>query len=198
MKDKSINIISVFLAIFTLAVLLGNAATPIQAQSDDHVVYLPLVINGSSGSVSQCPRNTQEQALADLFENDPGQQRSTIICDPILTKVAQERALDMATRGYFSHSNPDGLGPNYLVQQAGYQLPSFYNQSLIGNNIESIGGGYPSANAVWTGWMSSTGHRTHLLGTISFYAEQVDVGIGYAYDPNSQYGHYWVVITARH
>ncbi len=170
----------------------------VQAQSNDHVVYVPLVMNGTSGSDNHCIQNSQEQSLYELFRNDPGQQRLTINCDPILTQVAQERALDMATRRYFSHTNPDGHGPNYLVQQAGYQLPLFYDQTLTGNNIESIGGGYSSANAVWSGWMGSSGHQTHLLGTIPFYAEQVDVGIGYAYNPNSPYSHYWVVITARH
>jgi hypothetical protein len=30
----------------------------------------------------------------------------------------------------------------------------------------------------------------------SFYAEQVMVGIGYAYGPESRFKQYWVVITA--
>jgi uncharacterized protein YkwD len=45
--------------------------------------------------------------------------------------------------------------------------------------------------------MDSTGHRTHLLGLDSFYAEQVEYGVGYTYDPASPYHHYWVVITAK-
>ena len=104
----------------------------------------------------------------------------------------------MGTRAYFSHTNPDGYGPNYLVQQAGYALPNWYSQELDANNIESIAAGYGTASAAWEGWMNSTGHRTHILGLDSFWAEQTDYGIGYAYIPGSPYGHYWVVITARH
>ena len=46
------------------------------------------------------------------------------------------RALDMAVRGYESHVNPDGFGPNYLVRQAGYPLSSTYSSSLTANSIE--------------------------------------------------------------
>jgi uncharacterized protein YkwD len=46
--------------------------------------------------------------------------------------------------------------------------------------------------------MNSTGHRAHILGLDSFWAEQTDYGIGYANVPGSPYRHYWVVITARH
>ena len=103
----------------------------------------------------------------------------------------------MARRRYFGHTNPDGFGPNYLVRQAGYVLPSYYGAEPDANNIESIAGGYPTAEATWQGWMSSSGHRDHLLGLTSFWAEQIEYGVGYAYDPTSPYRHYWVVITAK-
>jgi uncharacterized protein YkwD len=102
----------------------------------------------------------------------------------------------MGTRNYFSHTNLDGYGPNYLVQEAGYILPSYYDQSLTGNNIESICAGSPTASDAWDLLMGSDGHRTHLLGLDPFYAVQTDYGIGYAYIPGSTYGHYWVIITA--
>ncbi len=155
-------------------------------------VYLPLVSKASA-----CALSTQEAEVARYMLEHPEQQRPSLTCHPILARVARERAEDMARRGYFSHVTPEGYGPNYLVRQAGYVLPTYYDQRPDANNIESIAAGYPSANAVWNGWMSSSGHRTHLLGLIPFFAEQVEYGIGYAYDPNSPYIHYWVVITAK-
>jgi uncharacterized protein YkwD len=76
-------------------------------------------------------------------------------------------------------------------------LPSYLSTALDANNIESIAAGYPTAISTWQQWMGSTPHRTQLLGLNSFFAEQTDYGIGYAYNPNSTYLHYWVVITAK-
>ncbi|MCB0211147.1 MAG: CAP domain-containing protein [Anaerolineae bacterium] len=135
--------------------------------------------------------------LAELLEQDPGQKRPSLTCNSILAQVAHARAADMAQREYFSHVNPDGHGPNYLVEEAGYILPSFYSDDPAANNIESIAAGRSTAEATWEQWMASSSHRTHLLGLDSFFAEQIEYGVGYVYDADSPYGHYWVVITAK-
>ncbi len=158
-------------------------------------VFLPLVANGEA--TTGCEPNAQELQIAQYMIDHPDQQRPSLTCHPILAQVARARAQDMADRHYFSHVNPEGYGPNYLVEQAGYVLPDDYGQAPDANNIESIAGGYPTADAAWQGWMNSSGHRTHLLGLNSFFAEQIDYGIGYVYEPDSDYGHYWVVITAK-
>jgi uncharacterized protein YkwD len=131
------------------------------------------------------------------MRNDPQQQRSSLICNAILVQVAREKALDMATRGYFGHTNPDGYGPNFLVEQAGYLLPSYYNHTPSGNNIESLAGGYSNADDVWQAWIGSSTHRTHVLGEHPFFAEQVDYGVGHIYDAASSHKHYWVLLSAR-
>ena len=197
MKIRGIVIITPLLSLGLLFVLL-LISTPGQAQTGDHLVYLPLVMAPEPIPEPECDPNPQEQAIADFMQDDPDQQRPFLNCDPILAQVARQRALDMGTRKYFSHVNPDGFGPNYLVELAGYSLPDFYNQELTANNIESIAAGYSSASTTWAGWMASDGHRTHILGLHPFWAEQTDYGIGYAYVPGSPYGYYWVVITARH
>lgn len=145
-----------------------------------------------------CTPNAQEAAIAGYMRSDPAQQRASLRCDPILARVARARAQDMAQRGYFGHVNPDGYAANYLVQQAGYRLPTWYDQSPTGNNIEAIAAGYGTPAEAWQGWMASPNHRTQLLGLQSFFAEQTDYGVGYAYLPGSPYGSYWVVLTARH
>lgn len=137
----------------------------------------------------------EEQKLANLLVNASGQRRdkSQMRPDDRLIQVARARAMDMAKRRYFDHTNPDGVGANYLVRQTGYQLPSHYSS---GNNIESIGAGYLNASEAWGGWMGSSGHKTHLLGTTTFYRDQTSYGVGHYYDSSSPYKHYWVVITA--
>jgi len=155
--------------------------------------YIPLVTNPNPTS---CSLNAQEQAVASLAINHPDQGRKTLDCHPILAQVARERALDMGTRRYFSHTNPDGYGPNYLVRQAGYQLPSWWPTEPTENYIESIAGGYPTPEAAWQAWLDSPGHQRHVLGENEFWAEQTNYGIGYAYVAGSPYRHYWVFITA--
>jgi hypothetical protein len=153
--------------------------------------FIPFAANPAS-----CSLNAQEQAVASLAINHPDQGRKTMDCHPILAQVARERALDMGKRNYFSHTNPDGYGPNYLVRQAGYQLPSWWPSDPTANYIESIAGGYPTAEEAWQAWLNSPGHRRHVLGKNDFWAEQTNYGIGYAYVAGSTYRHYWVFITA--
>ncbi|MGB8166815.1 MAG: CAP domain-containing protein [Chthoniobacteraceae bacterium] len=140
--------------------------------------------------------NSQEQRVATLLANASGQQRPSVQVDPILSKVARARAADMAKRHYFAHVNPDGHGPNYLVRQAGYPLPAGYDQSAAGNNIESAAAGDHTADEAWSGWMGSAPHKKHLLAQDAFYAAQTALGVGYYFDANSEYQHYWVVLTA--
>jgi hypothetical protein len=143
------------------------------------------------------PLAGEEQELANRLVADRGQHRdkSRMTLDPILTSVARARAQDMATRRYFSHVNPDGLGPNFLVRAAGYALPSGWS-GRSGNFIESIGAGQSTAGEAWEAWMRSPMHRTHLLAQGSFYRNQTNFGIGSYSDPSSPFRRYWVIITA--
>lgn len=142
-----------------------------------------------------CALTEHEQQIASFMANAPDQQRPHLTCDPRLVEAARQHARDMAERNYLAHTTPDGYGPNYLVRQAGYMLPSQYSTQPTANNVESLGAGYPTAEGVWEGLMNSPTHRTHLLGTTPFFARQTEYGIGYA--EGGTYGYYWVVITAR-
>ena len=141
--------------------------------------------------------NAQERELGTLLEHDAGQQRTRLVFNPILARVAGQRARDMAARNYFSHTDPDGFGANHHATQAGYRLPEHYDHAPAGNSIESIGAGYASAAEAWDGWMRSPPHRAHLLGLEPFYQQQTEYGVGYAYSPGSKYGHYWSVLIAK-
>lgn len=166
------------------------------SNSQDHFTFLPLIIGAPSSSVSGCSLNTAEQEVATRAISHPDQGRGTMICDSTLAQEAREKAMDMATRGYFGHVDPDGFGPNYHVRNAGYNLPNWYSSDPNANNIESIAAGYATPAAAWQGWLNSAGHRAHVLGESSFWADQTHYGVGYYYDPDSYYKHYWVFMSA--
>ena len=191
-RPAAFRVMSRALVLLLLLLTLGSA--PVRGASPEEPnltpeAYLPFI------SLPACNPNDQEKQIAALMISDPGQQRASLTCHPALAQVARERALDMVNRRYFDHTNPDGYGPNYLVRQAGYVLPSYYGTTLTANNVESIAAGNPTASLTWAQWMNSPGHKVHLLGTVPFFAEQIEYGIGYA--SGGVYGHYWVVITAK-
>jgi uncharacterized protein YkwD len=84
----------------------------------------------------------------------------------------------MACNNFFSHtgSNGSGLGQRLAAQSYGFSAAA-----------ENIGAGYSAAQAMFDGWMSSEGHRENMLNPA--YSE---VGIGYSFRSNTEYGHYWV------
>lgn len=144
------------------------------------------------------PLDAEEQAFANLMINASGQRRDRALMKPDarLVSVARARAKDMADRGYFSHVNPEGNGPNQLVKNTGYPLPAHYTTSRSLNTIESITAGSSSAANAWATFLASSPHKRHLLAEDSFYRDQTTFGIGHYYSAGSRYKHYWVVITA--
>lgn len=71
-----------------------------------------------------------------------------------LAAVARAHAADMATRGYFSHSSPEGSTSGARAAAAG--IPA----CGIGENIAQ---GQASSAEVFAGWMASGGHRRNML-----------------------------------
>ena len=186
-----------FMVIWSALILTTQAAV---AQS--FKIYVPMVTTEGSGPGGsgqdpvECGLNEEEAAIAEMMLGASDQGRNSPVCNPILAQVARGRARDMALRGYFSHTNPDGDGPNLLVRRAGYPLPDWYASNQNSNNIESIGGGQVTPDEMWQDWLASAPHRTHVLATEEFYANQEAYGVGYYYKPDSPYGHYWVFLSA--
>ncbi|MEZ4863053.1 MAG: CAP domain-containing protein [Caldilineaceae bacterium] len=202
MKDQQpyVNRAVQWLLICILA-LASAGVRPTQVHADPtvgaHQVFLPVVkVPEAIAAAPQCGLNEQEQIIETLAISHSGQQRASMSCNPILAAVARARAEDMGRRAYFGHVNPDGHGPNYLVQIAGYVLPSFYGQEPTSNNIESIGAGPNTAQVMFDAWMGSSKHRTHILAENEFYRPQIEYGIGFAEVPGSPYTYYWVFISA--
>lgn len=94
-----------------------------------------------------------------------------------LNRAADDFAQLMATEDFFSHDSPDGSDPGDRITDAGYRWRSYG---------ENIAAGYDGAAAVVQGWLESAGHCKNLMGSFA------DIGLGYAVDPSSTYGTYWV------
>jgi len=121
-----------------------------------------------------------------------------------LAKVAEAKAMDMATRRYVSHVDPDGYGLNYKINEAGYKLNAKWLASKELNYFESISAGAPDGetairNLLIDKNVPTLGHRKHLLGLDEWTSSLYDIGIGYARpDGNSPYMSYVCVIIAKH
>ncbi|HEX6766610.1 MAG TPA: CAP domain-containing protein [Polyangiaceae bacterium] len=68
--------------------------------------------------------------------------------------AARNHSLDMATRGFFDHENPDGDGPAERISRAGFEW------TAIGENIAQ---GQETPDAVMTSFMESPGHCANIL-----------------------------------
>ena len=135
--------------------------------------------------------------FSSLMIEHPFQGRINLTHDPILDQVANEKAKDMAIRGYFDHINPEGIGANYLVISAGFNLPLYYDRSKFANNIESLANGTANAQETFNALLESPEHKVHILGQHKFYAKQDRYGIGYYYAPRNPQKHFWVILTSE-
>ena len=94
-----------------------------------------------------------------------------------LRDAARGHSQDMATNNYFSHTSLDGRTFAQRIGQAGYA------GGFLGENIAA---GQSTAQAVVDDWMQSTGHCQNIMNS-GFRV----IGIGYAFNQSSTYGHYW-------
>ncbi|MFI6057379.1 CAP domain-containing protein [Streptomyces sp. NPDC051286] len=86
------------------------------------------------------------------------QERAKVGCSPVtasapLASLAQNFSDDMAARGFFDHTDPDGRTPWDRASKAG----------VTGLGGENIARGQADAQAVMDSWMNSEGHRANIL-----------------------------------
>jgi hypothetical protein len=120
-----------------------------------------------------------------------------------LLQSAGLRSDEMAQHDYLGHLSPvTGAWANRVAREQGYPLPAAWSND--NNYIESIAAGdwFDSADEPLEALIVDQGlpgadHRRHLLGVDAFYAEHREIGVGYATDTDSTYGHYWTVHLAR-
>ncbi|WP_225834510.1 sigma-70 family RNA polymerase sigma factor [Streptomyces sp. NK08204] len=125
----------------------SSASTPGQAARPTRTASIaPQTRTAPSGTVTQVVALVnKERAAAGC---------GPLAQDPQLQKAAQGHSDDMASRDFFDHTNPDGLGPGQRITAAGYRW------SAYGENIAL---GQQTPQAVMDSWMNSPGHRANIL-----------------------------------
>ncbi|MDH6113000.1 uncharacterized protein YkwD [Kitasatospora sp. MAP12-15] len=107
------------------------------------------------------PATAEEATAGDAAKAVLGlvnQHRRQAGCEPLaadlrLDSLAQAYSDEMAERGFFDHTDPDGRTPWDRARAASI--------SYLGG--ENIARGQPSPQAVVAAWMDSPGHRANLL-----------------------------------
>ncbi|WP_461030922.1 CAP domain-containing protein, partial [Streptomyces sparsus] len=105
-------------------------------------------------------------------------ERAKAGCQPVkadrkLDELAADFSRDMAVRGFFSHTSPDGESPWDRADAAGVT-------NLGGENIAR---GQADAEAVMEAWMQSPGHRANILN-----CDYKTMGVGAHFEPG---GPWW-------
>ena len=93
--------------------------------------------------------------LADLTNTDRATNNTvTLTVNPTLTAIAQAKANDMALKGYFSHTTPEGHDPWYWFKEGGYLF------TYAGENLAID---FSDSAEVEKAWMGSPTHRANIL-----------------------------------
>lgn len=93
--------------------------------------------------------------LVDLANQDRAENSlGDLTVNPLLVEAAQAKANDMATKGYFAHTSPQGLDPWYWFEQVGYKF-QYAGENLAVN--------FSDSGDVNTAWMNSPEHRANIL-----------------------------------
>ena len=103
---------------------------------------------------------------------------SSLTIDAQLASAAQGHSVDMACSSSLSHSGSNGSAPANRVSAAGYS--GSFRQEII------YAGGYPQDAYNW--WMNDQIHHDAIMDRSA-----TEMGVGYAYVSNSQYGGYFTV-----
>ncbi len=77
-----------------------------------------------------------------------------LIVDSLLIEAAQMKAEDMAQKGYFAHTSPEGITPWYWFDQVGYDY-RYAGENLAVNFIDPY--------SIDRAWMASPLHRSNVI-----------------------------------
>jgi len=119
----------------------------------------------------------EERAQGATCGSDSFAAAGPLTMEPRLHCTARVHSLDMATRGFFDHVNPDGEDPFDRMTRAGYDYQA------AGENIAA---GQTTPQEVVAGWMESPGHCSNIMSP-----DFTQIGVGYVFTAEGQFPHYW-------
>lgn len=156
------------------------AAFTLTAGLPGSIAGTPAAFAAGDCTVTDTTFDAEEKRFAELI-NEYRRQNGlpALAVSSSLNRMATWHAVDMARKGYFSHE--DSLGRRAEARGADCGTPK-----QVGENIAA--GPYRStAQNAFDAWKNSEGHNRNMLN-----AGYKQIGIARHYDPNSQWGWYWV------
>ncbi|MFI9051242.1 CAP domain-containing protein [Streptomyces sp. NPDC053427] len=130
--------------------------------------------SSATPSASADPESSAEAEVLSLVNQERAQAGcSPVTADKELAGLAQGFSDDMAARGFFDHTDPDGDTPWDRARDLGIT-------NLGGENIAR---GQANAQSVMDSWMNSSGHRANILN-----CEYKTLGVGAHFGPG---GPWW-------
>jgi len=140
------------LTVFTFVIILELA----------FLVQLFVVFDKTKFLASVLPSVLTELTNEERLDNDVPILKE----NPLLVQAAKAKAEDMASKGYFAHTSPEGITPWYWLKQAGYSYKSA-GENLAINFLDS--------EDVSRAWMNSPTHRANIVKK-----EYTEIGIAVA------------------
>ena len=121
------------------------------------ITVLVLMLASVAAAAPEPPLADLERAV-EAAVNEVRRERGVppLTHDPALSEIARRHSCDMAERGFFEHTAPDGASMAERFKQGGIRYLA------AAENLARIEGRDPAARAV-TGWLKSPGHRENML-----------------------------------
>ncbi len=117
-----------------------------------------------------------EAQMIQVINNDRARYGSSPVTEnATLTAFARSRSKDMATRGYFGHIDPDGIGPQEKARTAGIRAGVFENISFRKGYGTILGNARACEASMMAEPPNQANHRSNILAS-----ERQSVGVGIA------------------
>lgn len=145
---KGKAILAIFLWVFLIEIILFSSIFNL-------ISYKGFLANIASG------------VLIDLTNMDRASLSiDKLTASPLLEEAANLKAKDMAEKGYFAHTSPEGITPWYWFSEVGYRF------KYAGENL---GVNFTDSNLLHQAWLDSVKHKKNILNE-----NFTEIGVGTA------------------
>lgn len=158
---------------------------------------------GGGAPMTAAEEQLSQDALAAMNSHRAGHSLPPFAAHPEGAQVAYDHCVDMRTRNFFSHVNPDGVNPSQRIANAGIVNnpgPGFVPSNFVGENIASGTNALQTGQEVVDGWIGSPAHHTQIDAPQPVSGAQTmppwtHVGIGVHQGPGGQI--WWTAVFLR-
>jgi uncharacterized protein YkwD len=137
-----------------------------------------------AGCSAQVDTGVEAQVLSLINQQRADNGLNPLALNAALTAAGRVQSTDMACNNFISHTGSDGSNWADRIRAQGYDYATYPLENIYVGEPQ-FGG---DAQGAVTWWMNSQVHRDNILNDVV-----TEVGVGYVYDPNSEYGGYYTM-----